>query len=79
MGFGRRPGLIAAIDQTYGVTVATKQLNECHTAADLHALIRSGASPDVGADPDLESLRLLIIGDGEFAEIAYEYFTHDSP
>jgi sugar O-acyltransferase (sialic acid O-acetyltransferase NeuD family) len=23
--------------------------------------------------------RLLIIGDGEFGEIAYEYFTHDSP
>src|SRR5947199_3868172 len=23
--------------------------------------------------------RLVLIGDGEFAEIAYEYFTHDSP
>ncbi|HEX4589803.1 MAG TPA: acetyltransferase [Gemmataceae bacterium] len=23
--------------------------------------------------------RLVIVGDGEFAEIAYEYFTHDSP
>ena len=23
--------------------------------------------------------KLVIVGDGEFAEIAYEYFTHDSP
>lgn len=26
-----------------------------------------------------ETRNLVIIGDGEFAEIAYEYFTHDSP
>src|SRR6478672_4053708 len=26
----------------------------------------------------MEIKKLLIVGDGEFAEIAYEYFTHDS-
>ena len=27
----------------------------------------------------MEPKKLVIVGDGEFAEIAYEYFTHDSP
>jgi len=27
----------------------------------------------------MKSESLIIVGDGEFAEIAYEYFTHDSP
>src|SRR5665647_2359605 len=26
-----------------------------------------------------ESQKLIIVGEGEFAEIAYEYFTYDSP
>src|SRR6478672_6973853 len=29
--------------------------------------------------PDSDRKRLVIIGAGEFGEIAYEYFTHDSP
>jgi sugar O-acyltransferase (sialic acid O-acetyltransferase NeuD family) len=32
-----------------------------------------------GSDTAPERKRLVIIGAGEFAEIAYEYFTHDSP
>src|SRR5712664_24857 len=27
----------------------------------------------------IKERRLILIGDGAFAEIAYEYFTHDSP
>ena len=36
--------LIAAIDESYGVTVPTASLNECRTVGDLRALIRSAAA-----------------------------------
>lgn len=36
-------------------------------------------SHDASATPDDGPRDLIIVGAGEFAEIAYEYFTHDSP
>lgn len=36
--------LIAAIDESYGVTVATNALNQCTTVGELRALIRAAAS-----------------------------------
>jgi acyl carrier protein len=36
--------LIAAIDESYGVTVATNDLNQCRTAGDLRARIRSAVA-----------------------------------
>src|SRR6267378_3781179 len=41
---------------------------------DIPPLVRTHVEPI-----SLPGRRLVIIGDGEFAEIAYEYFTHDSP
>jgi acyl carrier protein len=36
--------LIAAIDESYGVTIATNDLNQCRTVGDLRARIRSAAA-----------------------------------
>ena len=36
--------LIAALDESYGVTVPTASLNECRTVGELRALIRSAGA-----------------------------------
>lgn len=36
--------LIAAIDESYGITVATSALNECRTVGELRGLIRAAVA-----------------------------------
>jgi sugar O-acyltransferase (sialic acid O-acetyltransferase NeuD family) len=44
-----------------------------------HAHVRPALGRTGLKETDVSPRKLVLIGDGEFAEIAYEYFTHDSP